>query len=272
MMNPETQIAIAAADTAKATWWLVGATAFLDAITIGAVVVGWRAASSATESLRLEAEPVLIITQAVAPLGNRLVFPENPISPEAWTLFTKRSYVIDGKPAIASGLELRLRRPSDDPTVQGSGVVAQPGYAGSNRRPAIELEVENVGRSPALAVEIDLEMSVRLTRRPSDDEIPGFQADPQNDSEEADFIVAGTLRSIGTVRLPAIPPQAKRSVRIENKIGLHPANRRTTHLMAQARSPVRVNRGRSSRRTFFHQGRRRNKPRQSALLMDYVSP
>jgi hypothetical protein len=212
-VNPETQAAITAAQaavsTALATWALFLATCALVLITIIAVIAGLIAAFSATEALQLEAEPVLILTEMRSKLGNKPVLwgpKEQRLNVLA--LLLERCYVVSGNPAIVNGLSLYT-------LVQFEKSV--PFVAGAKKRPSIELKVKNVGRSPALAVEVYLEVSVPISFKKSIEKIPGFQIEPD---QETNYHYSGTLRSIGTIHLPAIPSQKKLLVRIENSLGL----------------------------------------------------
>jgi hypothetical protein len=197
------QAAIAAANatqnTAVATWWLVIATGVLVAVTLGAVIVGGLAARSATETYRLEAEPVLIVTSTVD--KGEADLPR---------------YVVAGNPALAQGLVLRPWVPSDGPTAQ-QGLVAP--YGGTTLMPSVLLDVENVGRSPAVDVEIDIVASIRTSYKPGIEAV-GFVADKDDVRDTLDWNRMGTQSGTGIVRLPAVGPQRRAQVRVENALGL----------------------------------------------------
>ena len=204
-MNAETQAALTAAkaaiDTARATWDLFDATIGLGIITALAVIVGGLAARSANETYRLEAEPVLVITQAeTAHVDPRLVV-NGPIS------------VVTGAPSLAEGLLLRDYQQSDEPLLPASASVPKP----------IFLEVQNVGRSPALDIQLDFDLMRGALVKPGHEYV-GFE--PEHAAKDAihtpEFagLRSGIQRGGGRVRIPAIAAQSKVYVQIESLIGI----------------------------------------------------
>jgi len=137
----------AAQNTAAATWWLFGATVVLVAVSLAAVVGGGLAARRAMETYRLEAEPVLIVTE-------RDDFQDDDLP----------RYIVRGDPSLADGLVLKLWSPADEP-MRPPGPPPPDRYSGI-QRPAKALFVENVGRSPAVDVELDVTVSTLLAMKP----------------------------------------------------------------------------------------------------------
>lgn len=124
--------------TADATIELAIFTGLLVVATFAAVIVGGRAAVSAADTFALEAEPVITARMIETAdeervLGNR----------------ASADYLIVGKPALADEIEIRPMRPGE-PRVGLSGMI----------RPTLLLEVQNVGRSPALDLAIPFRASV----------------------------------------------------------------------------------------------------------------
>ena len=193
----------AAQQTATATWWLFGATAVVAVFTIAIAGIGFYAARSALDTYRLEAEPVLVIT--VVKDTTQEIFPR---------------YVVTGNPSLAEGLKLRLWQPADDPALQ-QGATAVP-YGGGSRRPSMILEIVNVGRSPAIGVELGLDLRVGITIKPGE-EVDGFVEEPAYPGVESALPMrSGVQKGTGMITIPATAPQSKVQVRVENCTGLSP--------------------------------------------------
>ena len=215
-MSAATQAAI---QTAHATWALFGATAALVVITFLAVLFGKRAADSATKTYRLEAEPVLVITQSRS-------------RSDADSVSLDRLYVITGNPALVDGLVLRRWERGDRsgprfPDVASTGPTMVTSEQAIPWKSVI-LAIHNAGRSPAVQVEVDVEVSCGALQSPGATML-GFEADADagpSDELASSGRVSGIQHGSGIIRLPAIAPQSTVSVRIENHLGtdvqLHP--------------------------------------------------
>ncbi len=204
----------AATQTAHATWALFGATAALVIITGLAVLFGKRAADSATKTYRLEAEPVLVITQS---------WSDN---------IAEDLYVIAGNPALVNGLVLREKQTGDLPGPRFPGFASTgPTMVTSEQTipwKHLSLAIHNAGRSPAVQVEVDVEVTCGALQTPGTTMV-GFEADADagpSDELASSGWISGIQRGSGVIRLPAIAPQSTVSVRIENYLGtdvqLHP--------------------------------------------------
>lgn len=173
-MTPEVQ---AAFETAYGTWALV-------VITGVAVVVGGFAARSANETFRLEADPVLVLTQA----------DDGPETAEP-------DYVVAGNPSLSEGIVLRTWSRNDDPLP----VVEGPDFVDKRRRwSSIILAIHNAGRSPALDAQVPVDLSVGVIARPGSVPV-GFEPDPETSQNEPR---TGIQRGGGTIRIPAIAAQS----------------------------------------------------------------
>ncbi|HEY1978212.1 MAG TPA: hypothetical protein VGG89_16790 [Candidatus Baltobacteraceae bacterium] len=122
---------------AEATIALAVLTGLLVVATFAAVIVGGRAALSASNTFALESEPVITIrlietADEERVLGNKIA----------------ADYLIVGKPALGDGIEIRPLAPGE-PRTGRAGMI----------RPSILLEVQNVGRSPALELAIPFRAS-----------------------------------------------------------------------------------------------------------------
>lgn len=133
----------AASSTATATWGLFIVTSMTAAF-------GIRLAQSAARTYELESNPVVLVRQ--------LEQEETPPHDPARLLQT---FVIDGKPILVDGIELRDLRPSDR---------AHPNASLSQHT---LLEIQNVGRSPALEIKIPFGVSVPIISRDNPDEETG---------------------------------------------------------------------------------------------------
>jgi hypothetical protein len=172
--------------TAIATWAIFGATLALVVVTVGAVIVGGLAARSATETFRLEAEPLLVVKPRV---NDETKLP---------------TYLITGNPSLSEGLVLRGWTQSDDDQ--------------QRQWPSVILQFQNVGRSPALIVNLDVEVNVPMIVRPGN-EVKGFEPDATQQSETG-FDRTGVQHGGGIVSLPSVAPLASVEVRIQNRLGL----------------------------------------------------
>lgn len=141
-----------AALTAWGTWAMV-------AVTLGAVVVGWRAAKAANATLRLEAEPRIVVRvashgfifarQGMQRLTRDVITGAPPEAPESEPLDDCPVFLVDGKLG-ADGLRkvingFAIRTPTDSE-------LYRPGSSQAFLWPALRLEIRNVGRSPAVQV------------------------------------------------------------------------------------------------------------------------
>lgn len=206
-MSPATQAAL---QTAFATWGLFGATVALMLITGCAVFVGWRAAESATKTYRLEAEPVLVITDA----GSGFVQVDRD------HIARDQIYVITGNPALVDGLVLRQSQRDDRPgphypdrSPSGPTVLTA-----EQNKPwwSLHLEIQNAGRAPAVQVEIDIDLTCGTFQ--TEPPTAGFVPDANASTDGTP--IAGVQHGHGTLTLPAIAPQSKVLVRIENHCGV----------------------------------------------------
>ncbi len=217
-MNHATQAALTAAQaalqTAHATWALFDVTAALVLITGLAVFFGKRAADLANNTYRLEAEPVLILTAAdrwTTPQAGRDSIP------------LERTYVITGAPALIDGLVLRRWQKGDrsGPRDPGLSTSSPTSLTPEQQKPwwSLVLQIQNAGRSPAVQVEIDVDLARPALLQPGQ-RMVGFESDPDEltDSGSVDLSV-GTQRGNGTVKIPAIGPQSTVLIRIENHLG-----------------------------------------------------
>ncbi len=201
-MSAATQATV---QTAHATWVLAGATLALVFITGFAVFFGKRAADSAAKAFRLEAEPVLVITQSQS----------NDV--------TENIYVIAGNPALADGLVLREPRTDDlhgphDPGFSSTGPTS---LTPEQTIPwkSILLAIHNAGRSTAVQVEIDVEVTCGALQSPGTT-LVGFEADAAaGDALESSGMTSGIQRGSGTICLPAITPQSTALVWVQNHLG-----------------------------------------------------
>jgi hypothetical protein len=179
----------AAEQTANATWALFWATTALAAFTIALVGIGLIGARSAFAAYQLESEPVLVVTCAT-----ELRYPPT-------------IYVIDGNPSLAKGLILRPWRHGD-------------GSEGELRSGSLILDIENLGRSPAMTVELDVDLSVGLALKPGEEAV-GFDEDPPDDRTESNFPMrSGNVRSLGVIPIPGVAAQGIAQILIASHIGL----------------------------------------------------
>jgi len=141
-----------AALTAGGTWALV-------AVTLAAVVVGWRAAKAANATLRLEAEPRIVVRVSSDALifarqGMQRVTRETfagapPQAHQIKPLEDCPVFLVDGKLGadgirkVADGFAIRT--PTD-------GELYKLESSQASLWPALRLEIRNVGRSPAVQV------------------------------------------------------------------------------------------------------------------------
>jgi len=213
-VSPATQAAFQAAQatiqTAHATWALFGATAALVLITLAAVFFGKRAADSATKTYRLEAEPVLVLTKQ----GFGFVqVDRNHIPPD-------QIYVVTGNPALVDGLVLRRQQRDDrlGPHYPDRSPVGPTNLTAEQQAPwwSLNLEIHNAGRAPAVQVELDVDLTCRVFQ--TEPPMLGFVPDANASTDGTP--IAGTLHGGGTLTLPAIAPQSKVLVRIENHLGI----------------------------------------------------
>lgn len=156
--------------TADATIALAVFTFLLVVATGAAVFVGGRAAISAADTFALEAEPVIAVRSIETldeerVLGNRVA----------------ADYLIVGKPALADGIEIRPMRPGE-PRVGRSGMT----------KPMLLLEVQNLGRSPALDLAIPFRASVPDMSRERMQRVMSGSRD-----EEAEFATEGEVTLLG---------------------------------------------------------------------------
>ncbi len=174
-------------------------------ITFLGVVVGALAAFSALKSVRLESEPVVVV-KGSSP--EQLVLSAHSFTiPE--TIYTV--YVVAGNPAIAQGIVLRPHAPSDERQEDISVTGERKSW------PTLMLQFENVGRSPAIGVEIDFDLSMPMSA--AGQVIPDFE--PEGDPQTGGFVmVRGRSRGFGTIRFDAIPARTIETVTLENRVGL----------------------------------------------------
>lgn len=117
-----------------------------------------------------------------------------------------RLFIISGNPSVAEGLVLRRYNSNDTRERATSG----------KERPGLQLEIQNAGRSPAIAVEIGVDLSAPMLVKPGM-VIPDFEPDP--DHTEG-LVTSGTKRGSGTIALEAIAAGGTASILIENDVGL----------------------------------------------------
>ena len=130
----------AQAASAHATIALAICTGLLVAATGLAVFFGGRAAMSAANTFRLESEPIITIGLIAEPHEGLIL-----------NRFVPADYIVRGKPALADGIEIgALTANEARQLVGGSGMP----------RPSILLEVQNLGRSPALDLRIPFRATV----------------------------------------------------------------------------------------------------------------
>jgi hypothetical protein len=198
-------------------------------ITFLGVVVGALAAFSALKSLRLESEPVIVIKGGEANQYLRSV--------DSFTMpGTISVYVVTGNPTLAQGIVLRLHAPSDDRQEDISVTGERKNW------PTLTLQFENVGRSPAIGVEIDFDLSMPMLQLENVGRSPVIgvefnfglstpmsakpgqlipDLEPEADPQTGGFVmVRGRSRGFGTIRFDAIPARTLETVTIENRVGL----------------------------------------------------
>jgi hypothetical protein len=173
--------------TAIATWALV-------LITLAAVVVGAWAALSAASTYRLESEPVIALSVVDAQAEAAATEHSVPLS-----------YVVIGKPALADGIE--LRRLSYGEARQKTGGSGMP-------RPYISLQVQNLGRSPAIDLALPIQARVALLSKRS------IARDSQDDYVDLE---ASEQMATGDVMILGIPAQSSAYVRIYHDFGIEVA-------------------------------------------------
>lgn len=159
-------------------------------VTFLGFVVAARAAMSAAGAFRLEADPVIMIERAeelVDALPAKKYVPGTRIN------------MVDGNPSLQQGLVLRRKNSND----------------GASERPRILVEFRNVGRSPAIDVRVDIDVSVLISYRVGDALPAGFETDRRSAVD-----VRGTQHGSGVIELSAIAAQSSLVVSIENNIGL----------------------------------------------------
>jgi hypothetical protein len=175
-------------------------------ITFLGVAVGALAAFSALKSVRLESEPVVVVKDGES--NQYLRSAGSFTMPE--TIYTV--YVVAGNPTLAQGIVLRPHAPSDERQEDISVTGERKSW------PKVMLQVENVGRSPAIGVEIDFDLSMPMPANPRQ-VIPDFE--PEGDPRTGGFVmVRGRSRGFGTIRFDAIPARTVETVTIENRVGL----------------------------------------------------
>ena len=166
------------------TWALV-------VITLGAVLVGTWAAFSAAAAYRLESEPVVAVS---------LVESQEEGATRARSVPT--SYVVIGTPLLADGIE--LRRLTKNEARQRTGGSGMP-------RPHILLQVQNLGRSPAIGLVLRMRASAATLSSGTDieesqDHFRGFETSEQT--------------TVGDVEILGIPAQSSAYVRIYHDFGI----------------------------------------------------
>ena len=171
--------------TAIATWALF-------VVTLGAVIVGGFAATSAARSYALEAEPVVVVREWT-------VLDEVSAPSEKSRARLARVYVVAPKNTLAEGMVLRPFDLSiDDPNHGKTGYVENP-----PEKPQLMFAVRNVGRSPAVDVEINWKLRT-----------PIFLGKPDLNNIKATEQTGG-----GVIRIAALPPQEVVYLRITNSLG-----------------------------------------------------
>ena len=160
------------------------ATSLLVGITGVATWVGGRAASSAAATYRLESEPVIVVHEFTADPG--------AVSIALVTqMRTAPRYVIDATGPVVDGIQLH-ERPAREPGGPASTV------------PTICLELTNVGRSPAVDVALEWNLSIPTLLKRS--------------TRLQDFEAAIAFGN-GTMRIPAIAAGSSVFAFIENRLG-----------------------------------------------------
>ena len=165
-------------------WSVAIATWSLLLVTGIAAYIGLRAARAAANTFQLEAEPVVLVRQ--------LEREEKPPHDPAQLL---QSFTVTGTPLLADGVELRKWRDTD--TSHANAQLAL--------NKSVVLEIQNSGRSPALAVRIPFNVSV-----------PVFldERDP-----ESGVPLVGTKEGSGYIVLAGIAPSSSVYVTVDNLLG-----------------------------------------------------
>lgn len=185
---PKTLLGPAHVDTGSdATWALVRATVGLCLITLGAVIVGGLAALKANETYRLEAEPVLVVTETTQT-----------------NLSDALRYVIDANQSLDKGIILRTRQANDDYVPTGQ------------HGETITLSIQNAGRSPALDVTLPMCLS-RLASLKAGETCEGFVED---EAPNEPYRKQGHQYGHGEISIPAIPRESVAFVSIESLLGV----------------------------------------------------
>ena len=180
----------AQAASAHATIALAICTGLLVVATALAVYFGARAATSAANTYHLESEPIITIRLIEGPNEGLLL---NRIIPT--------DYIVRGKPALADGIEIgALTANEARQSVGGSGMP----------RPSILLEVQNLGRSPAL----DLRIPFRATVANSSKERILRSMSGERDGDEAAFV------AVNEVKLLGVAAQSAAYLRVSHDFGI----------------------------------------------------
>jgi hypothetical protein len=172
----------------NATISLAILTGLLFIATTAAVIVSALAARSTAEIVRLESEPVITI-RAIdtrdedSVLGSRI----------------PRDYVVGGDLSKLDGLDMREM-------LEGESTIGKSGM----KRPSILLELQNVGRSPAL------ELAILFDLQAANMDHDRFNPDRDGSRDDGDGWISGT----GSASVLGIAPQALSYLRIFHDFGI----------------------------------------------------
>uniref|UniRef100_E6Q5Q5 Uncharacterized protein n=1 Tax=mine drainage metagenome TaxID=410659 RepID=E6Q5Q5_9ZZZZ len=195
----------AQAASAHATIALAICTGLLVFATAVAVFFGARAATLAANTYRLESEPIITIRLIEGPNEGLLL---NRIVPT--------DYIVRGKPALADGIEIgALTANETRQSVGGSGMP----------RPSILLEVQNLGRSPAL----DLRIPFRATVANSSKE--RILTSTSGERDEAAFVAVNEITLLG------VASQSAAYLRVFHNFGI------SATIMPQDEATIRTQKG-----------------------------
>jgi hypothetical protein len=192
--------------TTTPDFWTAILTGGLLVVAVVTAWIGLSALATANETARLEATPYLVVTEG-GPSGH---VPDD-----------REEYVVSAS-LVGRAPTLRVRSYEADEPQVGKGVTISPHYGGRRDWPRRVIAIRNVGRSPA----VDVQMRVRFElREPEALDYEKLATHPRSDDANPAPWSAGRdypLRTIGasgsgTIDVPAVAASETVFVLIENR-------------------------------------------------------
>ncbi len=172
---------------------------------ITTAILGLLAAKTANDAYRLESAPVIVVTRGTGP---------QDLSAEEYVL---------SRDSAGHSTQLRRRKYELDEPIIGPGATLSPHYGGRPNWPRLTLQLRNVGRSPAIQPEIEINCILSAADGLNYENLSAQPADlgPNTSwvaGRDYPFFPQRANEIRGSVRVPVVPANDVARVTIENRL------------------------------------------------------